>query len=223
MIRHPEVLTMDESAKEGAGEREPQQPDAAKAPANKAAASTPAEAQPHQMAGTADNSKADDDRLPVVWSPKLDAGDDIAAEPAQPEADDEPWSFAHGFEHEAMKDEQAATAPSANSSRLLRFALLAASVAIAAAAGSFAGTHWMVGAGHAVAAKSETADANTLQALKAQLAELNALKASVDTSTRGANSQIGKLADRLDRLEHAQAEPVAKLAHIADAVDRLEK
>lgn len=213
---------MDESAKEGAGEREPHGPEAAKAPANEAAASKSAEAQPHQKAGA-----VDDDRLPVVWSPKLHAGDDIAAEPAQAEADDEPWSFAHGFEHEAMKEKQAAAAASAASSRSMRFALLAASVAIAAAVGSFAGTHWMIGAGHsadrAVGAKAEIADANTVQALKAEIAELNALKASLDASTRGSSAQIGKLADRLDRLEHAQAEPAAKLAHISDAVDRLEK
>ena len=212
---------MDESAKEGAGEREPREPDAAKAPANQAAAPKSA------AAGAADHGKDDDDRLPVVWSPKLDAGDDIAAEPAQAEADDEPWSFAHGFEHEAMKDEQAAAAASARSSRSLRFALLAASVAVAAAVGSFAGTHWMFGAGHgadrALTAKSQSADAGTVQALKAEIAELNALKASLDASSRGSSAQIGKLADRLDRLEHAQAEPAAKLAHIADAVDRLEK
>ena len=223
---------MDESAKEGAGEREPLGPDAAKARANEAAAPKSAEAKqpqakPHQAAGAADNGKDDDDRLPVVWSPKLDAGDDIAAEPARAEADDEPWSFAHGFAHEAMKEEQAASGASAQSSRSLRFALLAASVSIAAAVGSFAGTHWMFGAGHgadrAVGAKAEIADANTLQALKAEVAELNALKASLDASTRGSSAQIGKLADRLDRLEHAQAEPAAKLAHIADAVDRLEK
>ncbi len=223
---------MDESAKEGAGEREPQQPDAAKAPANQAAAPKSAEAKqpqakPHQAAGGADHGKADDDRLPVVWSPKLDAGDDIVAEPAQAEADDELWSFAHGFEHEAMKEEQGAAAASASSSRSMRFALLAASVAIAAAVGSFTGTHWMIGAGHsadrAVGAKAEIADANTVQALKAEIAELNALKASLDASTRGSSAQIGKLADRLDRLEHAQAEPAAKLAHIADAIDRLEK
>ncbi len=212
---------MDESAKEGAGEREPNGPDAAKAPAN-AAAPTPGASKPHQNAGAADHGK-DDDRLPVVWSPKLDAGDDIDAAPAQAEAEDEPWSFPHGFEHEAMKEEQAAAGASAGSSRSVRFALLAASVAIAAAVGSFAGTHWMVGAGRSVGAKSETADANTVQTLKAEIAELNALKANLDASTRGSGAQIGKLADRLDRLEHAQAEPTAKLAHIADAVDRLEK
>jgi hypothetical protein len=223
---------MDESANEGAGEREPLGPNAAQAPANQAAAPKSAaakqpQAKPHQAAGAADNGKDDDDRLPVVWSPKLDAGDDIATEPAQAEADDEPWSFAHGFEHEAMKDEQSANGASAQSSRSLRFALLAASLAVAAAVGSFAGTHWMLGVGHsadrAVGAKAEIADANTVQALKAQIAELNALKASLDASTRGSSAQIGKLADRLDRLEHAQAEPTAKLAHISDAIDRLEK
>jgi hypothetical protein len=66
-------------------------------------------------------------------------------------------------------------------------------------------------------------EASTLQTMKAELAELAALKSSVDGATRGANGQFAKIADRLDRVEHAQAEPAAKLTHIADAVDRLEK
>ena len=59
--------------------------------------------------------------------------------------------------------------------------------------------------------------------MKAALAELSTLKASLDGAARGANGQFAKLADRLDRVERAQTEPAAKLAHIADVVDRLEK
>ena len=70
---------------------------------------------------------------------------------------------------------------------------------------------------------SNKVEANALQTMKAELAELATLKASLDGATRGANGQFAKLADRLERVEHAQAEPSAKLTHIADALDRLEK
>jgi hypothetical protein len=48
------------------------------------------------------------------------------------------------------------------------------------------------------------------------------IRASIDGATRNANRQFAKLAERLDRVERAQADP-AKIGHIADAVDQLEK
>jgi hypothetical protein len=48
------------------------------------------------------------------------------------------------------------------------------------------------------------------------------IRASIDGAARNANSQFDKLAERLDRVERAQADP-AKIAHIADAVDQLGK
>jgi len=70
---------------------------------------------------------------------------------------------------------------------------------------------------------SNKIEANALQTMKTELAELATLKASLDGATRGANGQFAKIADRLDRVEHAQAEPSAKLTHISEALDRLEK
>jgi len=119
----------------------------------------------------------------------------------------------------------------ASSSRSSRFVLLAASVSLAAAVGSFAATLAAVGIGHvntaSVASVSApepgtgTADANFVaKTLKAQLAELNAMKSSLDSATHYANSQFNSISDRLERVEHAQTDP-AQLAHIADSVDRL--
>jgi hypothetical protein len=76
------------------------------------------------------------------------------------------------------------------------------------------------------ASKVHMSDSSTLQAgqaLKVELAEFSALKANLDNASKNANGQFAKLADRLDRVEHAEAEPSTKLSHIADAVDRLEK
>jgi hypothetical protein len=115
-----------------------------------------------------------------------------------------------------------------------RFALLAASIVVAAVAGSFGGaliaSEFMrrpAVEAAAVAAASKTADRqdtrDLVQTLKAQLAELAALKASLDGANHTAGTQLTKISDRLDALERAQTDPSGKLARIADAVDKLEK
>ncbi len=121
-------------------------------------------------------------------------------------------------------EEPAAAAPARSS----RFALLVASLALAAGLGALVGSLSASGLAHlspvaAAAPKSGTAEANALQAVKAQLAELSALKTSLDGAARNANGQFAKIVDRLDRVERAQIEPAAKIAHMAEAIDKLEK
>lgn len=159
---------------------------------------------------SAKGEKAD---LPVVVAPKLDSSG--AAD-------------AGGFDaaEEGAGATAAESAASISVSRSLRFALLAASVAAAAGLGSFVGSLSASGVAHfwpATAASSTMAEASTPQALKAELAELSALKGNLEGASRNLNGQFAKLADRLDRVERAEAEPAAKIAHIAEAVDRLEK
>jgi hypothetical protein len=162
-------------------------------------------------------------KLPIVWSPKLDAADDFA---------DETFVFGESdtADSETAKDEASGTTASGTQSRSSRFALLAASVAIAAAAGSFTAALTAVALSHMFAASAapvsgaSLADANAvIHALKSEVAELAALKANLDGAARNANVQFAAITDRLDRVEHAQADPAAKLAHIADTVDRLDK
>ncbi len=162
-----------------------------------------------------------DKDLPVVEAPKLDPSEaetppaiEMASEAASEPAD-------------KPADEPGAAAAPARSSR---FALLAASVALAAALGSIVGSLSASGIVHlwpVAGARSGATEANALQAMKAALAELSALRANLDGAARGANSQFAgqfaKLADRLDRVERAQLEPATKIAHIADVIDRLEK
>jgi hypothetical protein len=198
---------MDESSNESSGERESQQPDSAKTPASK------------MPAGEAAESAKHDGNLPVVWSPKLDAGEAITEESRATDADE-----AAAPADEALKADvhTGAGAPDRSS----RFALLAAAVAIAAALGSFAGSLSATGVAHlwpAPAAGLALVDTHPSQANKAELAELATLKANLDNATRGTTGQFAKLTDRLDRVEHAQLEPATKITHIADAVDRLEK
>ena len=62
-----------------------------------------------------------------------------------------------------------------------------------------------------------------MRVLQTTRVEIAALKASLDSATRSVASQFGKIADRLDRVECGSNEPAAKIAHIAESVDRLEK
>ena len=165
-------------------------------------------------------------KLPVVWSPKLDAGAGIEdeffdADPAPPPPDDE---AVYG---EAAKEEPSAAAAPSAQPRSWRFAMLAATIAVTAAVGSFVGSLTGAGVGRLVpeaAPIANTADAGSiLRAVKSELAELSAMKSNLDGSIRNANTQFVAIAERLDRVERAATNPAAQLAHIADAVDRLNK
>jgi hypothetical protein len=166
-----------------------------------------------------------DHNLPIVWSPSVDAAAGAEDESVIfVDADMPPYETA---QTETAEEEAGATKAAAAATRSSRFVILAASVAIAAAVGSITGSLTSSGISGLMAASTEpsadTVEANSiLKALKSELAELNAVKASLDSSSRYANTQFAALSDRLARVEHAQTDP-AQLAHIADTVDRLNK
>lgn len=168
--------------------------------------------------------------LPKVESPNLAAGEaaeEAAAvdhDPANAEVKGALPALLIEPVHQAPEELAAA---STSQPRSLRFAVLAATVAAAAGIGALVGALAASGFGHqraAAAAIPRTADArDVVAALKTQLAELSALKASLDAAKTNAGAQFAKIGERLDSLERAQADPAAKLAHIAEAVDRLNK
>ena len=51
--------------------------------------------------------------------------------------------------------------------------------------------------------------------------DIVALKPSVEHTSKMAVSQFNKTGDRLDKLEKAQAEPLAKIAKLSESVDKL--
>jgi hypothetical protein len=103
-----------------------------------------------------------------------------------------------------------------------RFALLAASVAIAAAFGGLVGSLSTYGLASPKADPAEPA--RDLQAALTQVTkDVVALKTSIDAANRAATSQMGKITERFDRSERAQAEPAAKIAALTETVTRLEK
>lgn len=172
-----------------------------------------------------------DRNLPVVIAPRLDGSDTIMP-PAVEAFVEMSRASAREDDDASYGDEPvAAVVPppaAAATSWRSRFGLLAAGLVLAVGFGSFAGSlsatgwaqFWAQPPAKHTAADTRSADANMLQAARVEIA---ALKASLDSATRSAASQFGRIADRLDRVERGSNEPAAKIAHIAESVDRLEK
>jgi hypothetical protein len=105
-----------------------------------------------------------------------------------------------------------------------RLSALAAVVALAALAGALGGATATIGLQHSVGNDVAPATANnpSIDAAVARIdADIVALKASVEHTSRVSVSQFNKTSDRLDKVEKAQAEPAAKLAKLSEQVDKL--
>jgi hypothetical protein len=192
---------MDESADKSTGERKSQDPEAARTPADESSAAADGASAPATAA-----SAANDTNLPVLWSPRLDAGEAIN-------------DFLHADAAAASSDASAANdigagAHDASRSRSLRFALLAASLGCAAVLGSFVGVLSASGVAHLWPPGAATANALAVNSPQA---------AGPDGAVHNANGQFARFSERLDRIERAQAESAAKIAHMAEVIDRLEK
>jgi hypothetical protein len=167
--------------------------------------------------------------LPIIESPQLGGGE--AVEEPFGEGDRAAYVKSSAalpmLIHEPLSEEsRAAPADPGVQSQSLRFALLAATIACAAGVGALAGslTAFHVGQHRAAQAAIPRPEAahDVVQALKAQRAEIAALKASLNSESHSANAQFGKISDRLNGLEHSQANAAAKFTHMAEAVDRLD-
>ena len=149
----------------------------------------------------AETAKAEPPRIPgklLIMSPGERAwtGDETAAEPE--------------------------AAPGEAPSGKRRMSAMAAVVALATVAGALGGALATAGLGQLMAANAVVADNSALEASVARIdADIVALKASVEHSSKAGLSQFNKTSDRLDKVEKAQAEPSAKLAKLSEAVEKL--
>jgi len=160
---------------------------------------------PHGEAPRIDWSVSQD--IPSLESPPLDPHD--AEEPAS---------------DSAHAEERPADEPSERRRRLSPFAVMAASLAGAAAAGAMLGAIVVTGLARptpVAALKFGVEDVNALkeQVVQARV-ELAALKSSLDAGHRSANQQFTRIAERVERMERTQAEPVAKLTKAVEALER---
>ena len=154
-------------------------------------------------AAAQDGSEAVRTNLPMVVAPKLGAGEDEAVD-------------------EKIGDAAEETIASSSPAHSSRFLMLAASVAFAAAFGSFVGSVSGTGLVRLLDPAAPAAPAVTVQTTtdamrqtKLELAELSAIKANLDSTTRSTTGQLAKLSDRLDKLDQnsvASAETTGSIA-----------
>ncbi|MBC9877241.1 hypothetical protein G8O24_07760 [Bradyrhizobium sp. INPA01-394B] len=104
-----------------------------------------------------------------------------------------------------------------------RVSAMAAVVAIAACVGAISGALATAGMMHfASPPPAQVADTSALDASVARIdADIVALKANVEHTSKNGLAQFNRANDRLDKLEKAQAEPLAKLAKLSETVDKL--
>jgi len=76
--------------------------------------------------------------------------------------------------------------------------------------------------GHMMRGDSQVTNSSALEASVARIdADIQALKVSLEHTSKMGMSQFNKTSDRLDKVEKAQAEPAAKLAKLSEAVEKL--
>lgn len=99
---------------------------------------------------------------------------------------------------------------------------IAAMLALAVVAGALGGAMAAAGLSHFAGGDVASAESRALDASIARIdADIVALKAGLEHSSKLALSQYNRASDRLEKVEKAQAEPVAKLAKLSEAVDKL--
>jgi hypothetical protein len=164
----------------------------------------------------APKAEAPKDEVPKAEAPKVDA-----VKTAEPRFPGKVMIMSPG-DRAGMgaKSEAAAEAPSGKR----RIGAMAAVVALATVAGALGGALATAGVGKLMAEDSTSASAkdSALEATVARIdADIAALKAGLEQTTRTGANQFSKTSDRLDKVEKAQVEPAAKLARLGEAVDKL--
>jgi hypothetical protein len=102
-----------------------------------------------------------------------------------------------------------------------RFAALAAVVAVAIVAGAVGGALATAALMHVAGDDAATGSHHVVDASARIDADIVALKAGLEHTSKLGMSQFNKTSERLDRLEKAQAEPAGKLARLSEAIEKL--
>ncbi|WP_454652721.1 hypothetical protein [Bradyrhizobium liaoningense] len=189
----------------------------------------PSIAPDHEAPPKPDPVKADAPKVepPRIDVPKLEA----KAEPkAEPEPEPKPGKLIvmapadRSWDREDFAPHVKANEPRETGGKR-RLSAMAAVVAIAACVGAISGalaTAGMMRFAAPAQAPVQVADTSALDASVARIdADLVALKANVEQSSKTGVSQFNRTNDRLDKLEKAQAEPLARIAKLSETVDKL--
>ena len=163
-------------------------------------------------------------KLPKVEAPKVEAPKVDAVKPAEPRFPGKVMIMSPGDRVGMDAKPEAAAAEASSGKR--RIGAMAAVVALATVAGALGGALATAGVGKLMAGDSVSASAkdSALEASVARIdADIVALKASLEHTSKTGVTQFNKTSDRLDKVEKAQAEPAAtsELARLSEAVDKL--
>jgi hypothetical protein len=168
--------------------------------------------------------KADDVKpdVPKPDAPKIDTAKPDASRTAGKimimSAGDRGWDS-----HDA--DPEPESKPGSDMFGKRRFSALAAVVALAAIAGALGGALATAGLEHFAGGDTAAAATTGNQALAASVARIDAdilaLKAGAEHTSKVGITQFKQTNERLDKVEKAQAEPAAKLAKLSEAVEKL--
>jgi hypothetical protein len=162
---------------------------------------------------------------PEVSAPKVEEAPKEAAKPDAPRAPGKLMIMSaagRGWDHDDASPEPQSEADQGMFGKR-RLGALAAVVALAALAGAVGGAMATSGLQH-FASNDVAAPAGTrgLEASVARIdADVAALKAGVEHSSKMGMSQFNKTSDRLDKFEKAQADSGAKLARLSETIEKL--
>ncbi|WP_024507515.1 hypothetical protein [Bradyrhizobium sp. ARR65] len=127
----------------------------------------------------------------------------------------------HSWESQTAEPKRDTEAPS-KTSGIRRFAAIAAMLVLGVIAGAAGGALATVGVAHFTQTAPAPSPNAALEASVARIdADIAALKAGLEQTSKASQSQFNKTNDRLDRIEKAQVEPTAKLAKLSEAIDKL--
>jgi hypothetical protein len=176
---------------------------------------------PEAVALKADMPKAD---APKADAAAIHAAGSDAAEAAAPRIPGKIMIMSSGDRD--WTDNEHSSEPEVTESQVMfgkrRIAALAAVVALAILAGALGGALATAALTHVAGDDAAIPGNHALEATVARIdADILALKAGVEHTSKLGMSQFNKTSDRLDKLEKAQAEPAAKIAKLSEAVDKL--
>ncbi|MFH1343243.1 MAG: hypothetical protein ABIL01_18855 [Pseudomonadota bacterium] len=215
--------TSSESGSVGAGAVVP---GSSQATAGQASEAVAAVESPDLVPALGDAPKADAAKAeaPKIEAAKVEAAKVEAAKADAPRAPGRIMIMASGdrtWDHQGVEPEvEAEQAQGMFGKR--RLSALAAVVALAAVAGALGGALATAGVMQFTGGAPATSNNLMLEASVARIdADILALKASVEQTSRAGIVRDNKTSDRLDKVEKAQAEPAAKLARLSEAVEKL--
>ena len=193
------------------------------------------EAPPKEIPAKEDPPKAESPaiEIPAIEPPKMEATNveatkaempKIEVKAETPRAANKVLIMSSGRRtwHEEPQTSTAQAEPAQAAPRQRRLVGMVAVVALATAAGAIGGALATAGLTHVADAAATASGNGTLDAAIARIdADIVALKAGLEQTSKIGMSQFNKTSDRLDKMEKAQTEPAAKLAKLSEAVEKL--